>query len=136
MKKNVIIILLVAVILVAAGVVAVFALNNNDSKVVNVYSIERYNCEYFSFYIDGESLDMGSSVSSGSVITVSEGSGWTLDSETNTFTCAINGLYYSVVIVISGTNDPTYAISDDTPTITLGTVSQNITVNITCSRAI
>jgi hypothetical protein len=133
MKKNVIIVLLVAVILVVVGVVAVFTLNNNDSKTVNVYGIERYNCEYFSFDIDGKSLDMGSLVSSGSVITVSDGSGWALDSETKTFTCAINGLYYSVVIVISGTNDPIYAISDDTPTITLGTVNGDISVNITCS---
>ena len=103
------------------------------SYVVNDYNITRYNCEYFSFHIDGETLGIDSLVSSGSIITVSGGSGWTLG-DNNAFTCTIGGLDYSAVVVISGTSDPVYAINDDVPTITLGVVSQNISVNITCSR--
>ncbi len=102
------------------------------SYVVESYSMSRSNCNYFSFSIDDESLNMESLVSSGSKITVSEGSDWTLDD--NVFTCTINGLDYSVVISISGTDSPDYSIVNDVPTVTLGTVSENITVSISCSR--
>lgn len=105
------------------------------SYVVNVYNIYTYNCDYFSFYIDGGTLGPMSLVSSGSIITVSGGSGWTLD-ENNAFICTIGGLNYSAVVEISGTNDPVYAINDDVPTIKLGVVNGNISVNITCSRVI
>lgn len=119
-----------AIVLIAAAG-TVILLNNDDGHCVYSFETYRYNCDLFSFDIDGKNLDMNSSVSSGSQITVLEGSEWTQES-LNVFTCTMDGSYYSVTIKITGT-EYTGSIIDDVPTITLGDVENDIAVEIDCN---
>jgi len=121
----------IALIVVTIGALALSNNNSNEgSYSVYSFSLNEYNCDYFTFQVDGNELDVESPISSGSTITVSGGSNWEYDS-TDGFVCTIGGYQYSVEIIITGTIG-TPSIVGDVPTISLNDVEDNISITINC----
>jgi hypothetical protein len=68
-------------------------------------------------------------VTSPSVITLVGDSGWSYDSITHVFSCIDDNKTCTLTITVTGTNDVTYALVNDVPTVTLET-TDNIGLNV------
>jgi hypothetical protein len=88
-----------------------------------------------SFHINDRVLTIGADVLPVSLITVTGGSDWSLDSDSNVFKCSHDGRQYTLSITVSGADNVIYDLIIDTPTVGIKT-SGDIGVHITCRAVV